>query len=361
MTAQSSPPPADWRQLPRYDAERTYDWNYDHPPSGQSIPASLTVEPLPGEWTLAGWRLPSPLGVPAGPLLNGAWCRYYAALGFDVVTYKTVRSGPRACYPPPNVLPVEPKALRGGEGWVPASAEMEGTWAVSYGMPSKSPEVWRADVRETRDRLPDSQRLVVSVVGTIQPGWSLEQLADDYAWCAAAAAESGADAIECNFSCPNVDTCDGQLYQDPVGASLVAGRVRERIGRLPLFIKVGHIPDRREIEPLLTALGPSVQGIAATNSIAARVRDAAGRMHFEGQPRGICGSAILDASVRQIGELRAGIERLGLKIELIGVGGASTAADVRRYLDAGAAHVQLATAAMIRPYAALAIRRDWTA
>ena len=36
----------------------------------------------------------------------------------------------------------------------------------------------------------------------------------DYAQCARWAVESGADCVEANFSCPNVATCDGQLYQD---------------------------------------------------------------------------------------------------------------------------------------------------
>ena len=45
--------------------------------------------------------------------------------------------------------------------------------------------------------------LVVSVVGTVQDGWSMDDLADDYARCARWAVESGADAVETNFSCPS--------------------------------------------------------------------------------------------------------------------------------------------------------------
>ena len=41
-----------------------------------------------------GHSLFAPIGVAAGPLLNGAWCLHYASLGFDLLTYKTVRTQP---------------------------------------------------------------------------------------------------------------------------------------------------------------------------------------------------------------------------------------------------------------------------
>src|SRR5690606_12427536 len=106
-----------------------------------------------------------------GPLLNGRWCLYYAGLGFDVLTYKTVRSRARACYPLPNLQPVRCGMLDGGESELPTAPAMQGSWAVSFGMPSRDPEVWRADVQWTRRRLPPGKILVVSVVGTMEEGW----------------------------------------------------------------------------------------------------------------------------------------------------------------------------------------------
>ena len=43
---------------------------------------------------LFGYPLNSPLGIAAGPLLNSKWVEGYARLGFDVLTYATVRSQP---------------------------------------------------------------------------------------------------------------------------------------------------------------------------------------------------------------------------------------------------------------------------
>ncbi|MEO1104754.1 MAG: hypothetical protein AAFW98_13645, partial [Pseudomonadota bacterium] len=109
---------------------------------------------------------------------------YYASLGFDVLTYKTVRSSPRACYPLPNLQPVETGPLSGGQPRLRVASEMQGSWAVSYGMPSASPDVWRADVEWTRSQLPAGKLLAVSVVGSIEERWTLDDLAADYARCA---------------------------------------------------------------------------------------------------------------------------------------------------------------------------------
>ena len=85
-----------------YDIARSYDWNYENVPA----PPEIEVPAVPGEWHFCGLPVASPLGIPAGPLLNSKWILYYARLGFDVLTYKTVRSSYRGCYEPPNLLPV---------------------------------------------------------------------------------------------------------------------------------------------------------------------------------------------------------------------------------------------------------------
>ncbi len=344
-------------RLPGYDRLRSYEWNYERAPA----PVRLDVPEFPGEWQFCGLPVASPLGVPAGPLLNGKWCLYYASLGFDVVTYKTVRSGPRPCYQLPNLQPVDCDRLEGGETGVNATGQMQGSWAVSFGMPSKSPEVWRADIEWTRRQLAKDKLLSVSVVGTVQPDWSLDDLAGDYARCAQWAVESGADCVETNFSCPNVSTCDGQIYQNADQAGLVAERVREAIGRVPLIVKIGHLSDLETARQLLAAVDPWVDAIAMTNSIATTVRQPSGGLLFGGEKRGICGAATLDASVAQTAMAREIVEQQELSLQLIGVGGAATAADVKRYLDAGAVAVHIATAAMVDPATALQIRRQWRA
>lgn len=344
-------------ELPRYDWKQSYDWNYQHAPD----PVEIEVPELPGNWSFCGRSVDSPLGIPAGPLLNGKWILYYASLGFDILVYKTVRSRERACYPLPNLQPVQCSQMEGGESDLPAVDQMQGSWAVSFGMPSQHPDVWRKDVQQTRRQLPDGKLLVVSVVGTIQEGWTLEDLADDYALCARWAAESGADVVETNFSCPNVATCDGQLYQQPEAAAVVAERVREAVGETPYLIKIGHVPTGAEASALIDAVAPFADGFAMTNSVAATVTAPTGEQLFDGQKRGICGSAIREASLMQVRIFSELLKHKELEQTLVGVGGAQSAADVRDYLEAGAEAVQLATAAMVDPGVAITIRRDFAA
>jgi dihydroorotate dehydrogenase (NAD+) catalytic subunit len=341
--------------LPRYDSARTYRKNYDQPPP---IPANVEPAPVPGEWTFCGRRVGSPLGMPAGPLLNGKWILYYASLGFDVLTYKTVRSVARECYPLPNLQPVSTGQLTGDETEVPTTNEATGSWAVSFGMPSAEPDTWRADVEWTRMNLPAEKLLSVSVVGSVQPDWSLSDLADDYARCAKWAVESGADAVESNFSCPNVSTCDGQLYQQPKDAALVAERIRDTVGKTPYIIKIGSMTDRNAAEELLDAVAPFVDALAMTNSVAAKVRQPDGSYLFDGQRRGICGDATRTASLQQTRLFCDLIRERGLNLAVIGVGGISTAEHVRQFLDAGAESVHIATAAMLDPSIGLQIRKD---
>ncbi|MBC8437463.1 MAG: dihydroorotate dehydrogenase, partial [Planctomycetes bacterium] len=66
-----------------YDRQKSYRWNYENVPT----PVRLSVPTVSREsskegFSFCGLPVHSPLGVPAGPLLNGKWCLYYASLGF---------------------------------------------------------------------------------------------------------------------------------------------------------------------------------------------------------------------------------------------------------------------------------------
>ncbi|MBQ16314.1 MAG: hypothetical protein CMJ65_04225 [Planctomycetaceae bacterium] len=350
MTTDSLP-----SRLRGYDRHESYEWNYANAPDV----AGIALAEIPGDWTFCGRPCASPLGMPAGPLLNGRWILYYASLGFDVLTYKTVRSVERSCYDLPNLQPVVSGSLRGDETEVPACDEMSGSWAVSFGMPSQSPEQWRRDIEWTRRELPAEKLLNVSVVASIEDGWTIDDTADDYARCARWAVESGADSVETNFSCPNVNTADGQLYQVSADAGIVAERVREAVGTTPFVIKAGHVTEAAQAEELLAAVAGHVDAIAMTNSVAASVRRPDGTREFDGQRRGICGAATREASLEQT-RLFAGLVESGKHdVSLIGVGGAASAADVEDYLTAGAESVHIATAAMVDPLLAQTIRSEW--
>jgi dihydroorotate dehydrogenase len=338
--------------LPRYDWRQSYDWNYEHAPA----PPTFEEPPVQGRWNYCGLPVASPLGLAAGPLLNGRWILYYAVLGFDVLTYKTVRGRFRACYSMPNLQPVISSSLHRDDAVLPTSEEMDGSWAVSFGMPSKDPDVWRTDVETTRRALPSHKILSVSVVATPEPDWTRDDLADDFARCAKWAVESGADCVEANFSCPNVSSADGQIFQQPEVAALVAARLREAVGRKPLLLKIGHVPDEALATDLCRLVAPHADTLVMVNCISAGVVDATGRAMFEAQKRGIAGEAIREGALDQVRLFARVIRRERLGLKLVGVGGIGTANHVQAHIEAGCHAVQLATAAMLDPAIGLKIR-----
>jgi dihydroorotate dehydrogenase len=258
----------------------------------------------------------------------------------------------------PNLQPVHAVPMRSSDNTLLASSSMQGSWAVSFGMPSKSPTVWRADIEATRDALPRHKILSVSVVATPDEDWTIDDLADDFALCARWAVESGADCIEANFSCPNVASADGQLYQQPRLAGLVAARIRHAIGSKPLLIKIGHVPQERLAEELVDALAAHANALVMVNCISAQVVDSRKDALFDGQKRGIAGHAIGDAALDQIRLFVRAIRRNRLNLALIGVGGISDIENVQAHLSAGSQAVQLGTAAMLDPALGFQLRRS---
>lgn len=339
-----------------YDYRRSYDWNYANAPD---LHRQESASPMLGEWDFCGIRVNSPLGMPAGPLLNSSWILHYANLGFDVLTYKTVRSVERACYDLPNLLPISAGQLTGNQDAVEAadSAERTRSWAISFGMPSKEPDVWRADVERARKGLAPGQVLVVSVVASPKPDSTLESIAKDFAQCSSWAKEAGAQVVEANLSCPNVCTSEGQLYTSPDASRLVASAIRTAVGDVPIVLKIGLFEAEVEAEAFIDSVSMYVNALSTTNSISAAVKED-GRMLFGGLTRGIGGLCIRDRCLDEVSRLQSIISRKGLPLRLIGVGGISSADDVSRRMAAGAHHVQLASAAMLDPLVGLRIRQE---
>lgn len=351
------PMPVSAFQTPQvYDYRRTYDWNYANAPVDRwdgEVPA------MPGIWDFCGIQVNSPLGMPAGPLLNSDWILHYARLGFDVLTYKTVRSTNRPCYEPPNLLPVSAGQLTGDNDVVTAadSAERARSWAISFGMPSKDPCVWRSDVERARKGLAPGQVLAVSVVASPGPDSRLESIAQDFAQCAYWAVEAGAQVVEANLSCPNVCTSEGQLYTSPEASRVVSQAIRQAVPKLPIALKIGLFRTPSEADAFISAVSAYVDALSTTNSISASVTDGNSKL-FGGLTRGIGGACIRDRCLEEVRILRDIIDRRRLPLRIIGVGGVFSAIDVLSRLEAGAHHVQLATAAMLDPTVAVRIRRE---
>jgi len=340
-----------------YRINETYDWNYAHAPA---VPSAVSVPAVPGAWNFCGLPLSSPLGMPAGPLLNSGWILYYAALGFDVLTYKTVRSSARASHALPNLLPVSSAPLTTGAATVVADPQRQDpdSWAISFGMPSKDPVVWQQDVEAARQRLPPDKVLVVSVVASPDETWTLEQIAGDFARCARHARDAGAHAIEANLSCPNVCSQEGSLYQSPEASGAIAAAIRLSVPELPLILKIGLLDGPDHAAALVRAIAGRADAISTANTITALVKQPDGTPLFDGLTRGVGGRIIGPRCLAELAMLRGVIDEAGAGVRLISVGGVASAADVVDRLEAGAHHVQIATAAMLNPRIGVQIREE---
>lgn len=337
-----------------YRVDRSYAWNYAHSPS---LPRIRRLPPGPGA-RLFGRRLDSPLGIAAGPLLNARWVEGFARLGFDILTYATVRSRPHPAYALPNIRPVE---NRDDAAVAARRLPRNGgaTLAVSLGFPSMDPEVWRKDMRRARERLGPGQMLIASVVGTPEPGLTPEGLAADYARCAVWAAEAGADAVEVQLAVPSPFGEPGQMvYEHLPLAAQILYRVRTSV-EVPVLAKLGPFRTPRLLHETATKLASWVHGYVLVHAIPRRVVDEAGRAAFEGAGReraDVVGAATFPLCSRQVEEMLAWRKAGEWDRAVLAVGGISTVERARYLLGQGASAVLVATAALVDPLFAVRFR-----
>src|SRR3954462_10916275 len=301
-----------------------------------------------------GFRVRSRLGIAAGLLLNSKWISAYAKFGFDLLTYKTVRSVNRPCYPPPNWVFVEDRGATDGPvnpvSFDPANPR-NATSAVCFGLPSMAPEVWREDVTRAKQGLSPGQVLIVSVVATPPDGATVDAFATDFALCAAWAAEAGADIVEANFSCPNVCSAEGSVYLDAKLSRAIACRIRSALGRTPLLLKVGDFGSAARLSDFLRAVSGVADGVTMVNCLIRPVLHPDGRPVFGEQFRsvGVAGRAIHRPSVELVGSAVDIVKRDGLALAVLAVGGVSQPSDIADFFSAGASAVLMDSAPMYLP------------
>ena len=350
------------RDMPTYNITKSYEWNYEHGPDFHS---GVFQRHLTPQVRLLDFKLSSRFGIPAGLLLNSRWVKRYAELGFDLLTYKTVRTSKRESLPFPNCLPVYTDGQltpdRFSEpliGTLQYSPDDPSKFSItnSLGVPSTDPREWQKDVEACKQYLGQGQILIVSVVGTYEDGQTQESFVRDFTRCAMLAGEAGADVVELNLSCPNSPAEEGALYTEPDLAGEIARSVKREIKDTPLFLKVGYFEDRSLLEQMVERTAGSIEGIVAINTIKMTVVDREGRQALPGANRaraGICGAGIKALGLqtcRWLVDLR---EKGQYDFVIIGVGGAMTPHDIDDYVETGADGVQSCTAAMWNPYLAI--------
>lgn len=307
---------------------------------------------------LLGLHVNSPLGIAAGPLLNSRWIEGYARLGFDVLTYATVRSRAHAAHALPNIRHVDNRdqiAVAARRPHVNGNA----TIAVSLGLPSMEPDVWRKDVRRAKDKLGSGQILIVSVLGTADPGGEPESLIADYARCAAWAAEAGADAVEIHLGVPSTFGEPGQMVYENIRLSAqILYRVRTSVD-VPIVAKLGMFRTPRLLHETATKLSPWASGFALVSGIQRRVVDEDGKAVFEGSGREVAeivGAATFPVAGRQVEEMLAWRKAGAYDHAVLAMGGISSVERARYLLLEGADATLVATAALFDPLFAVRFR-----
>jgi len=308
---------------------------------------------------LLGRPVNSRLGIASGPLLNSKWIEAYSRLGFDILTYATVRTAYRPAHGLPNIRPVdnlEQAAVVARRSVINGNA----TIAVSLGEPSMEPDVWRKDIRRAKERIGKGQLLIVSVMGSAVLGSDPESLVADYARCAAWAAQSGADAIEVHLATPNPLSEQFQMIYENVPLSAhILYRVRTTVP-VPVLAKLGAFKTPRLLHETATKLAPWASGFVLVHGLTRKVVDDKGAAAFEGAGREraeIVGARTFEVASRQVEELLAWRKAGAWDRAILAVGGISTVERATWLLREGADAALVATAALFDPLIATRFRQ----
>lgn len=325
-----------------YDIEKTYAENAAEGPffTGE-IPKRPPSKKI---FNFLGNHVNSPIGVPAGPLLNAKWVALAGKLGFDILTYKTIRSGAHPSHTLPNVVFVDAK---GNQIRTPSNLA-EPTITNSFGMPSKSPDFLLEDIERANQSLSKGQVMIVSVVGTPHPKISFSE---DFVRAALLAVEAGAKIVEANFSCPNVDKEDGILYESPEIVHEYAKYIAQAIQPVPLLIKVGVFQDIHQMKNVfLAAARGGCAGICGVNSVSMQIDPP---LAEDRKVSGVCGTSIRNAALAFVRDGTKIIRDHKLDLVLLGCGGIILPEHFDAFFTAGAQVAMSATGMMWDPYLAM--------
>ena len=194
--------------------------------------------------------------------------------------------------------------------------------------------------RELKKNYPDKV-IIASIMGRNEEEW--EYLASE-------CEKAGADVIECNFSCPNMEAkgTGSDVGQDPDTVARYT-RATKRGTSLPVLAKMTpNITDMRV--PAEAAINAGADGIAAINTIKSitgvniDTMVALPMVHGNSMLGGYSGVAVKPIALRFIAEMSSSDSIKGHHIS--GMGGVETWRDALEFMLLGAASIQITTAVM---------------
>ena len=258
---------------------------------------------------IAGLKIRNPTILASGILGMTAECLMKVArAGAGALTTKSIGLEPREGYKNPTVIQVECGILN------------------AVGLPNPGIRRFTEEIKKLRDlKVP----LIVSIYGFSS---------EEYAKVAEIAAETGADAIELNLSCPHIKGSGAEIGKDPEMVSLIVEMVKEAVD-CPVFAKITpNVADIKEIAKAAASAG--ADAITAINTIRAMAIDVETcRPILANKMGGLSGGAIKPIAVRCVYEIYEAVD-----IPVIGCGGVRTWRDAVEFMLAGASAIQIGSA-----------------
>lgn len=345
-----------------YDPTQSFYDNLKNGPFGVSPADPPYTNSGNSSYDFFGTKVYSPFGIAAGPLPMAHFVDAAFNKGFDIVTFKSVRTSEHNCHPAPNTYPLRLDKLDPTQPHIPIQIKSEYepplTLANSFGVPSFDPKVWIPEIKKSFQGVQEGQFMMVAFQGTDR-GEGPDAFIADHVKGVGLLRSCGARVIEINLSCPN-EGATHFLCFNPVMVRKIITAVRAEYDDLKFVVKIAYFTDDDLLSRFVATVGPLVDGVTAINTIAAPVVTATGEPAFPNSPARLCpgvsGHGIKHLAIDMVKRLKTHRDNLGLGYIIIGVGGVQTASDFHEHIDAGADYVMALTGAMWNPNLAIEIK-----
>ncbi|MBP3618005.1 MAG: dihydroorotate dehydrogenase [Lachnospiraceae bacterium] len=220
----------------------------------------------------------------------------------------------------------------------PRIAETCGGMMNAIGLQNPGLEVFKE--RDLKFLADYDTKIIVNVCGRSKEDYidAVEQLAD-----------TNADLLEINISCPNVKEGGIAFGQNPKMAEEITAAVK-KVAKQPVIMKLSpNVTDITEMARAVEAGG--ADAVSLINTLTGMKIDTERRTFaVANKTGGLSGPAIKPVAVRMVYQVANAI-----KLPIIGMGGIRTAEDALEFLMVGASAVAVGTANFVNPYTTIEV------
>ncbi len=258
---------------------------------------------------IVGLNLTNPTMLAAGILgLTGSSLKSVVEAGAGAVVTKSLGLKARDGYPNPTVVQVDCGLLN------------------AMGLPNPGVRNFDEEIKEVKET---GVPVIVSIYGFSSA---------EFANVAKVAVDMGADALELNVSCPNVEETGAEIGRDPELVAEIVRKVKNMVDK-PVFVKL--TPNVANIvEVAKAAVEAGADAITAINTVRAMaIEIETTQPLLANKIGGLSGSAIKPIAVRCVYEVSREVD-----VPVIGCGGITNWRDAVEFMLAGASAIQIGTA-----------------